>query len=58
LALKVSDTASFTQVTNIFEKPAVPVFRVVKEENAVWKKLFHCMGNEWVSPNQVYSTGV
>jgi len=41
----VPDITSFTQVTKIFEKPTVSIFRVVKEENAVWKKLFHCMGN-------------
>jgi hypothetical protein len=58
MAVEVPDIALFTQVTNIFEKPAVSIFRVVKEDRAVRKKLLHCTGNEWVSPNQVYSIGV
>jgi hypothetical protein len=42
--VEVPDIAPFTQVTNIFEKPAVSIFRVVKEECAVWKKIIALHG--------------
>jgi hypothetical protein len=58
LAKEVPDIAPFTLFTNASEKPAVSIFRVVKEEHVVWKKLLHYKGKEWVSPNQVYSIQV